>query len=166
MAKARKQRGLERKTIEADSRLAAILPGVAPGEKISPLDVTRKLSDYIRRENLAISGWQVRVNEPLATVSGLPEGHSVDRRVLISKIWSYIKGHGLQKTGPNHEIDEAFDVAKAQIKKKIERGEFSWDSAWTGLALAGAILLALIWLARQTGGQGQGGGGTPPSPPQ
>jgi hypothetical protein len=162
MAKARKQRGLERKTIEADSRLAAILPGVAPGEKISPLDVTRKLSDYIRRENLALGGWEVKIDRNLHDLTGLPEGHGIDRRELVSKIWSYIRGHGLQRGNPDSEIDRAFDEAKREVKKRVRKGEIEWGG-WSGLALVGGILLGLLLLQRAAqGGQPTGGGGTLP----
>jgi hypothetical protein len=162
MGGTRKQRGLEKKTIETDSRLAAILPGTVSGEKISALDVTRKLSDYIRREDLALGGWEVKIDRNLHDLTGLPEGHAVDRRVLISKIWSYIRGHGLQKGNPDSEIDAAFETARREVKKRVRKGEIEWGG-WSGLALVGGILLGLLLLQRAAqGGQPTGGGGTLP----
>jgi hypothetical protein len=165
MARARKQpKGLEKPTIEVDGPLSRILPGTTPGERISAIAVTQGLSRYIQREGLKVNGWEIRIDGPLSDVTGLPEGHAADRREVISRVWGHIKGHGLQRGNPDSEIDRAFDRAKKEVKAKIKRGELQWDSAW-GLLLGGAIVLALLWLVRQSSGQPPTAGGEGTLPP-
>lgn len=155
----KKPTGLTRPSIRVDRSLAQIL-GVSEGQKVAPVAVTSGLSRYFRDHQLTTDDpWLVEIDGPLSAVTGFPVGARRDRREIIKRLWGYIKAEGLQEaSNPNH-LDQAFDRAKREARR---RGlDFSgWDTA----LLAGAIVLALVLLLHGRAPSGSQPLGTQPPP--